>query len=358
MNRPNRESNQESNREKILIVDDERNNINVLVEILKPRYRTAVAIHGAEALKRARAESPPDLILLDIMMPEMDGYAVCQALKADPATADIPVIFISAMDDEADESKGLALGAEDFITKPIKPAIVKARIKTRLELRRVRKKLAAQNEMLEKKVRERTRELRRSRLDIVNRLVHAAEYRDTETASHITRMSRYSAALARACGLGEEECEIVLVASKMHDIGKIGIPDHILLKEGGLEPAEWEVMKTHTEIGAGILTGSDSPILQAGHVIALSHHEKWDGSGYPRGLSGTGIPLYGRINAISDVFDALTTRRPYKPAWAVEAAMAEIEAGKGRHFDPGMVDRFTEILPEILQIRDHFSQER
>ncbi|MFP4390904.1 MAG: two-component system response regulator, partial [Desulfococcaceae bacterium] len=247
-----------SDREKVLIVDDERNNVNVLVEILKPHYRTAVAIHGAEALKRARSNRPPDIILLDIMMPEMDGYAVCEALKADRATADIPVIFISAMADEADESKGLELGAVDFITKPIKPAIVKTRIKTRLELRRVQKKLAAQNEMLEQKVQDRTRELRQSRLEIVNRLVHAAEYRDTETASHITRMSRYSAALARAWGLDEGECEIVLVASKMHDIGKIGIPDQILLKEGGLEPAEWEVMKTHTDIGAGILSDSDS----------------------------------------------------------------------------------------------------
>ncbi|MFP4030414.1 MAG: HD-GYP domain-containing protein [Desulfococcaceae bacterium] len=345
-----------SDREKVLIVDDERNNVNVLVEILKPHYRTAVAIHGAEALKRARSNRPPDIILLDIMMPEMDGYAVCEALKADRATADIPVIFISAMADEADESKGLELGAVDFITKPIKPAIVKTRIKTRLELRRVQKKLAAQNEMLEQKVQDRTRELRQSRLEIVNRLVHAAEYRDTETASHITRMSRYSAALARAWGLDEGECEIVLVASKMHDIGKIGIPDQILLKEGGLEPAEWEVMKTHTEIGAGILSDSDSKILQAGHLIALSHHEKWDGSGYPRGLSGTDIPLYGRINAVSDVFDALTTRRPYKPAWTVKAAMTEIEAGKGRHFDPDLVDRFRDILPEILQIREDFSR--
>jgi putative two-component system response regulator len=345
-----------SNREKILIVDDERNNINVLVEILKPHYRTAVAIHGAEALKRARSESPPDLVLLDIMMPEMDGYAVCRALKTDPATADIPVIFITAMAEETDEGKGLELGAVDFITKPIKPAIVRARIKTRLELRRAHQTLAVQNEMLEQKVRDRTRELRQSRLEIVNRLVHAAEYRDTETASHINRMSRYSAALARARGLGEQECEIVLVASKMHDIGKIGIPDQILLKKGGLEPEEWEVMKTHTEIGAGILSGSDSKILQAGHVIALSHHEKWDGSGYPRGLSGTDIPLYGRINAVSDVFDALTTRRPYKPAWTVAAAMAEIEAGKGRHFDPDLVALFEEILPEILQIREGFSR--
>lgn len=344
-----------SKKEKILIVDDERNNINVLVEILKPLYRTTVATSGPEALKRAGSKNPPDLVLLDIMMPEMDGYAVCRRLKSDPGTADIPVIFVTAMGEEEDESRGLDLGAVDYITKPVKPSIVKARIKTCLDLRRARRRLADQNRVLERKVRERTQELRESRIEIVNRLVHAAEYKDSDTASHITRMSRYCALLAEAYGLSEAECEVVLVASKMHDIGKIGIPDHILLKRGGFGEEEWEIMKSHTEIGSRILEGSKSRILQAGCIIAISHHERWDGRGYPKGLSGEAIPLYGRITALADVFDALTTVRPYKEAWSVEKSVETIIAGNGSHFDPNLCELFLKILPEILNIRRKFS---
>jgi putative two-component system response regulator len=345
----------EASPETILIVDDEPTNIFVLVETLKPHYRTTIAKNGAEALNRARSPAPPDLILLDVMMPEMDGYAVCRQLKEDPATRDIPIIFITAMSDEADESKGLDLGAVDYIAKPIKPALVRARIRTCLELRRARRALAAQNRELEARVRERTRELRESRIEIVHRLVHAAEHRDTETAAHVSRMSHYSAALARARGMDETECETILIASKMHDIGKIGIPDQILLKDGRLTPAEWEIMKTHTEIGARILADSSSRILQLAHTIAMTHHERWDGGGYPRGLAGTAIPFYGRITALADVFDALTTPRPYKSAWSVEAAIAEIRDGSGRHFDPELVGLFLDILPEILSIRREFS---
>ncbi len=344
------------NEPKILVVDDERLNINILAEVLKPDYKTVAAKSGEEALRRAGAENPPDLILLDVMMPEMDGYTVCRKLKENEATRRIPVIFITGLGEDQDEARGFEAGGVDYIIKPVSPPIVRARVKTHLALRQAEKKLEEQNRFLEEKVAEKTRELSESRNEIVHRLVFAAEYKDPETGSHIRRMSHYSEITGRALGLDAKACEILFLASPMHDIGKIGIPDNILLKPGPLDRDEWEIMKRHTTIGAKILAGSKSRLLLAGQQIAVSHHEKWDGSGYPQGLKGENIPLTGRITALTDVFDALTTRRPYKEAWPLDRAVQEIRRGRERHFDPAVVDVFETVLPEFLMIRERFSE--
>jgi len=343
--------------QKILIVDDERFNINILVGILKTRYRTIVAKSGEEALKRAITSTPPDIILLDIMMPDMDGYEVCKRLKQAQETADIPVIFITAMGQEEDETKGFDAGAVDYITKPVQPEIVRARVRTHLELINARKQLQNQNIILEQKVNERTRELTDSRQEIVHRLVSAAEHKDPETGSHIKRMSHYSALIAKAYGINKQGSEAVLLAASMHDIGKIGIPDNILLKQGALNKEEWEIMKSHSTIGAKILSKSKSNLIREGQIIAISHHEKWDGSGYPQGLKGEAIHLTGRIAALADVFDALTTKRPYKKAWPENQALEEIKAGSGSHFEPRLVEVFITILPDLLKIKDRFPED-
>ncbi len=340
---------------RVLVVDDEVANLKLVKEILKFDYTIVLAKTGEEALRRA--EDLPDLILLDVMMPGIDGYEVCRQLHAKQQTQDIPVIFVTAMGEQQDETKGFTFGAVDYITKPVKPPVLRARVKTHLELRWARKQLENHNTILEERVQERTKELRESRLEIVHRLVSAAEYKDPETGSHIQRMSLYSRVLAREYGLSQSQCETIHLASPMHDIGKIGIPDSILLKPGRLDPEEWSTMRTHTTIGARILAHSTSPLLQAGQEIAISHHEKWDGSGYPQGLQGGAIPLFGRITAISDVFDALTTKRPYKEAWPVEKAIEEIREGKGQHFDPALIDLFFAVLPELLDIRERFRDE-
>ena len=328
----------------ILIVDDVPANIDVLSEILRPTYQIKIAINGAMALKIAMAPSPPDLILLDIMMPGMSGYEVCEKLKDNLKTRNIPVIFVSAMDEVENETKGFELGAVDYITKPVSPAIVQARVKTHLNL-------FDQNRALENKVRERTAEIDDTRLRIIHCLGAASEYRDEETGNHIFRMSNYSRVIALAYGLGMEEANILLQAAPMHDVGKIGIPDRILLKPGKLDAEEWEVMKTHTTVGAQIIGEHPSELLKIARQVALSHHEKWDGTGYPYGLTGENIPLSSRIVMIADVFDALTSERPYKKAWSEADAIAEIEQGSGRHFDPKLVIAFMEALPQILNIK-------
>jgi putative two-component system response regulator len=340
----------------ILVVDDEAFNLSLLQDILEPEYTVSIADSGEEALRRAHEQ--PEVILLDIMMPGMSGYDVCQRLKSAERTRHIPVIFITSRGYEEDETRGFAAGAVDYITKPVKPAIVRARVRTHLELSRARKQLEQQNTLLEVKVKARTQELSQSRLEIVHRLVFVAEYRDPETGSHIQRMSHYTAALTRAYGLSEKVCEIIRFASPMHDIGKIGIPDSILLKPGKLTSEEWDIMKTHTTIGGSILSNSRSTLLRSGRIIALGHHERWDGTGYPLGLQGKAIPLLARITTIADIFDALTTRRPYKEAWSVEDALADIYAVRGVYFDPELVDLLEQVLPEFLDIKARFSQEK
>ncbi len=333
----------------ILIVDDIPENVDVLSGILRPRYKVKAALNGARALKIADGAAKPDMILLDIMMPGMDGYEVCRRLKANPATAKIPVIFITAKDQEADETLGLELGAVDYITKPVSPPLVSARVHTHLAL-------YDQNRVLEERVRERTRELQQTRLEIIRRLGRAAEFRDNETGLHVIRMSHYTRLIAEAVERGHEWSDLVFNAAPMHDIGKIGIPDKILLKPGKLDDEEWKLMHKHPEFGAAIIGEHDSELLKMSREIALAHHERWDGTGYPFQLKGEAINLPSRIVAIADVFDALTTERPYKKAWPLEDAVKLIDDSAGRHFDPGLVPLFHEVLPEIIRIKQQYAE--
>lgn len=323
-------------RPRLLLVDDEPTNLQVLRHILQADYRLLFATDGERALQVAR-EQRPDLVLLDIMMPNMDGYAVCCALKADAATASIPVIFITALNDSQDETAGFDVGAVDYITKPVSPPVVRARVRNHLSLVRVE-------------------ELRETRLQIVQRLGRAAEYKDNETGLHVIRMSHFSQLLALAAGCSPAWAEDLLNAAPMHDVGKIGIPDAVLRKPGPLDADEWDTMRRHPEIGAEIIGEHPSGVLQLAREIALAHHEKWDGSGYPRGLAGEAIPLSARIVAIADVFDALTTRRPYKEPWPVQDALDHIAAQAGKHFDPALVALFAPLLPQLLEIRARWAE--
>ena len=330
----------------ILIVDDSPVNIDILKGILGDEYNIKAATNGEVALKIAR-KLRPDLILLDIMMPGMDGYEVCSRLKANIETQNIPVIFITAKDEPMDEIHGFEVGAVDYITKPISPPVVLARVRTHLALHN-------QKWELERLVKERTKELLDTQLEIIRRLGRAAEYRDDETGMHVIRMSKYAYEIALEIGLDEQDAELILNVAPMHDVGKIGIPDAILLKPGKLTPEEWEIMKKHTVYGARIIGEHSSKILKAARTVALTHHEKWDGTGYPNGLAGEDIPLIGRICAVADVFDALTSKRPYKEAWDIERAVNLILEEKGKHFDPKLVDAFEKVLPSILKIKEQY----
>lgn len=320
----------------LLLVDDEPTNLRVLRTVLQEHYRLLFAKNGDESLQLAQ-QHRPDLILLDVMMPGLSGFEVCQALKANPQTQAIPVIFVTALKDEVDETHGFSVGAVDYITKPISPAVVRARVKTHLSLVQVD-------------------ELKQTRLQVIQRLGRAAEYKDNETGLHILRMSHYSHILALAVGFSEDAAENLLHAAPMHDIGKIGIPDQILLKPGKLTTEEFQVMQQHPLIGAEILGDCDSLLLQTAKIVALYHHEKWDGSGYPYGLVGDAIPIEARIVAICDVFDALTSTRPYKTAWSVEQAVDHIRAQSGVHFDPVLVELLQQQLPALLQIKQRWAE--
>ncbi len=338
---------------KILLVDDTKINIDILVQALKGNYHLGVALSGQKAIDYIKSNQV-DLILLDILMPGMDGFEVCKRLKADKKTRDIPIIFITAMDDPGHKTRGFESGAVDYITKPFDITEVKARIKNQLTLKTAQEALKNQNLILDEKVRERTRELEETQVEVIDRLVMASEYRDEETANHIKRMSKYCEVMGKGAGLSDKECSILSMASTMHDIGKIGIPDNILLKPGKLTSNEKEIMKTHTSIGSRLLAGSQSLLLQTAEGIALTHHENWDGGGYPKGIEGEDIPLYGRINCICDVFDALISERPYKNAWTIEKSVKEINAGDGTQFDPHLVRIFNELENEFIQIVENW----
>jgi putative two-component system response regulator len=338
------------NKQTILIVDDTPENIDLLTQVLDPYYQTKVALNGERALKIMAGDVKPDLILLDIMMPGISGYDVCQRLKRNSDTHGVPIIFVTAMNEMEDERKGLELGAVDYITKPISPAIVLARVRTHLALYN-------QTRELERMVALRTKELETTRHQIIRRLGRAAEFKDNETGNHVIRMSHYARLTAQALGMGSALVDILFHAAPMHDVGKIGIPDNILLKPGKLDEVEWEVMRQHPSMGARIIGEHTEELLQAAHSVAFTHHEKWDGSGYPHGLKGEEIPIFGRIVAIADVFDALTSERPYKKAWTVEAALQMINQGAGTHFDPGLIQPFMAALPEILLIKAQYAEE-
>jgi len=320
----------------LLLVDDEATNLQVLRQILQDDYRLLYAKDGEKALELAQA-NPVELILLDIMMPAMTGYEVCRKLKAMPQTAAIPVIFVTALADVKDEAEGFDAGAVDYITKPVSPPIVRARVRTHLSLVDAA-------------------ELRRSRLQVIQRLGQAAEYKDNETGMHVIRMSYYARQLALAAGFSEAQAEDLLNAAPMHDVGKIGIPDAILQKPGKLDADEWQVMRSHAEIGAAIIGEHAGGLLKMARTIALTHHEKWDGSGYPNGLKGEEIALEGRIVAIADVFDALTSERPYKRAWTVEEAIATMRRDSGVHFDPELIELFIANLPAMLEIKAQWKE--
>lgn len=355
-------------RSTILIVDDTPDNIMLLSSLLKDKYHTKVANNGATALQILDSTVAVDLILLDVMMPDMDGYETCRRLKANPRTREIPVIFLTARNQTEDEALGLSLGAVDFLSKPINPAILFARVATHLQLQRARQVLQQQNLGLEQLVERRTRELSQVQDATIMAMALMAETRDNETGNHIRRTQNYVATLARqlqqhprfAAELSDQNIALLFKCAPLHDIGKVGIPDRILLKPGKLDAEEFEIMKLHAAYGRDIILqveqhiGGSNTFLTYAREIACSHQEKWDGSGYPDGLAGDRIPLAARLMAVADVYDALISRRVYKPAFSHERALEIMREGRGSHFDPDVLDAFLAIEQRFAAIAQEF----
>jgi cyclic di-GMP phosphodiesterase len=355
-------------RQTVLIVDDTADNLALMSGLLKDLYKVKVANSGEKALAIARGDSPPDLILLDIMMPGLSGYDVCEQLKADPATRDIPIIFLTALAATEDETRGLELGAVDYITKPISPPIVLARVATHLQIKAAADFLKDKNEYLESEVTRRTRELSAIQDVTILTLASLAETRDSDTGGHIRRTQFYLKAIAERLQdhprfrrfLEPQTIDLLFKSAPLHDIGKVGIPDHILLKPGRLEPDEYEVMKTHTTLGRDAIQhaedrlGMEVDFLRFAKEIAYFHQERWDGTGYPDGLSGDDIPIPARLMAVADVYDALVSRRVYKAAMPHERAVEIVLAGRGTHFDPDVVDAFIALGDEIRAVAARF----
>ena len=333
----------------ILVVDESVEDIDFLSEVLCTEYRVITASNGPKALQMAQTLPKPNLILLDINIPKIDGVELCQLLNNNPVTVQTPVILMTSKMENIDEEAGFAIGVVDYISKPVSPVIVKARIKTHLALYNHQRQL-------EREVQQRTLRLEKNQLEVIRCLGRAAEYKDHETGFHVVRMTWYSRILAEATGANTSWCNLLFDAAPMHDIGKIGIADHILCKPGKLNAQEWHDMKKHVEIGVKILGSEVSPLLTLAREVAISHHEKWDGSGYPNGYRGEQIPLSGRITAIADVFDALVSVRPYKKAWTVEQACDLLTSEAGKHFDPELVPLFINALPKILEVKESFAE--
>ena len=350
------QSEQDVKKATILVVDDQPVNVKLLEKVLAAEgYQNVISTTDSRHATGLYQKHRCDLVLLDLNMPHIDGFGVMEELRA--ITDDYPpVLVLTALKDRTSRVRALEEGAKDFVSKPFDRVELLSRIRNMLEVRLLHKAVKNQNRILEERVLERTRELDETRLEIIRRLGRAAEYRDNETGLHIIRMSQYSQLLGLAVGMSDGEANLLLNASPMHDIGKIGIPDQILLKQGKLTPEEWEIMKTHPTIGAEIMSGHHSDLMQIAREIALYHHEKWDGSGYPHGLAGEEIPLMGRIVAVADVFDALTTARPYKKAWKVEEAVDYIKQNKGSHFDPRLVDLFLDNIADVMAIRAKYPE--
>jgi len=340
---------------RILNVDDLEANVRLLERMLRGAGYTSVAstMDPLEVCGLHRKHGY-DLILLDLQMPMMDGFQVMEGLKENETDGYLPVLVITAQ--PGHKLRALQSGAKDFISKPFDLPEVLVRVHNMLEVRLLHKELHHYNDVLEEKVLERTRELRDTQLEVIRRLTRAAELRDNETGLHVVRIGLFCAQLGEAVGMSGAECDLLLNAGPMHDIGKIGIPDLILLKPDKLTPEEWEVMKTHATIGAELLSEGQSELTQMGHRIALNHHERWDGAGYPRGAAGEDIPLVARICGVCDVFDALTSERPYKRAWSVEEATASIQEQANRHFDPSLVDLFLQILPRLAETKKQYAE--
>ncbi|MDP3702250.1 MAG: two-component system response regulator [Hylemonella sp.] len=352
----------------ILIVDDEPANLSLLTHLLRPLYQVRAANSGENALRAATSEPRPDLILLDVMMPLMDGKEVLGRLRNNPATADIPVIFVTALTDVDDEERGLALGAADYIGKPIKPALVLARVRTQLEAKQARDWLKDKNGILEAEVSRRMVENDLTQLVSIRALAHLAETRDPETGNHILRTQNYVRALALglrqhprfSATLDPHTIELLTKSAPLHDIGKVGIPDHILQKPGPLTPQEWAIMKTHAQLGFDAIERAETDVAQPVAFLSLAkeiarwHHEKWDGSGYPDGLRGDAIPISARLMAVADVFDALISPRVYKPAMSYDTARKIIAEGSGSHFDPDIAAAFLEDFDAMTAIADQY----
>ncbi|MDH4419516.1 two-component system response regulator [Acidovorax sp. HMWF029] len=353
----------------VLVVDDTPDNLSLMSDLLRTDYKVKLAPSGERALQIVAGESKPDLILLDIMMPDMDGYEVLRRLQFNPETEDIPVIFLTAMSAADDESIGLELGAVDYITKPINPSIVMARVRNHLQLKRARDFLSHHNHLLEEEVASRTQALAELQDATIRAMASLAETRDNETGNHIRRTQHYVEALARHLQnhprfreeLTDTNIETIFKSAPLHDIGKVGIPDRILLKPGKLTPEEFEIMKTHTTLGRDAIvaaesdTSQDNPFFRYAKEITYSHQEKWDGSGYPEGLMGNNIPLSARLMAVADVYDALISERVYKAAFPHEQAVEIIRDGRGSHFDPDMVDAFLVLSEEFRRIAQRFA---
>ena len=355
----------------VLVVDDTPDNLTLMTALLKDDYRVKVAHTGERALRLVNGGDPPALILLDIMMPGMDGYEVCRRLKADPATESIPVIFLTARSEVEDETLGLSLGAVDYIVKPISPPVVMARIKTQLMLKSAADFLRGKSDLLESEVARRTAEIQDLQDAMVLSMASLAETRDNETGNHLRRTQHYVKRLAEqlrcnprhAADLDARCIDLLFKSAPLHDIGKVGIPDRILLKPARLDEAEFEIMKTHTTLGRDAIAhaeqalGHEVPFLRFAKEIALSHQEKWDGSGYPEGLAGETIPLSARLMALADVYDALISKRVYKPAFSHEDSVRMILEGSGTHFDPDVVQAFQVVQDDFRQIALRFSDD-
>lgn len=353
----------------ILVVDDTPDNLTLMMTLLKDSYTVKLANNGERALKLAAMPPHPDLILLDIMMPGLDGYDVCQRLKANPPTRDIPVVFLTARSAVDDEKRGLEIGAVDYITKPISPPIVLARVKIHLALKAQADFLRDKSEFLETEVAKRTREVMAIQDVTILAMASLAETRDSDTGNHIRRTQFYVKALAQhlskqakfAAQLTDSTIQMLFKSAPLHDIGKVGIPDRILLKPGRFEPAEFEIMKTHTTLGRDAIEHAEKQLgmhvefLSMAKEIALSHQEKWDGSGYPQGLAGEAIPLSARLMAVADVYDALISRRVYKEGMPHDKAVSIIQEGRGSHFDPDLVDAFVALQQEFRDIAAQFA---
>lgn len=353
---------------KVLVVDDEAGVRRVLTRLLSSEgYEVLEAASGQEGLELLWTHGA-DTVLLDVMMPRMDGLEVCRRIRKNSRTAHTPVVFITAAVDREFRRQARKAGADDFLAKPFDEVELLARVNNTVRMKLYYDGLTRERNRLKNEVDGRTRalheaterlerlqeDLRIAREETILRLARAAEFRDDETAAHLQRMSHYCYLLGKKKHLDEYTCEMLRIASPMHDVGKIGIPDHILLKPGRLTPDEYTIMKQHAEIGYQILSGSESPLVKLAANIAHTHHEKWDGSGYPRGLAADAIPVEGRIAAVADVFDALTSERPYKKAWPLEDAVALLERGRGAHFDPELVDLFVGSMDEVLEIKHEF----
>ena len=352
----------------VLVVDDEPANLALLARVLQPHYRVRAANSGERALQAVLSSPRPDLILLDVMMPDMDGYTVLRRLRDNPLTRDIPAIFVTALGDENNEEHGFQLGAVDYIAKPIKSAIVLARVNTQLELKQARDRLAEQNIWLEAEVARRMDEIETIQDVGIHALAQLAETRDPETGHHIQRTQEYVGVLARRLRahprftsvMNDHFIQMVTKSAPLHDIGKVGIPDTILLKPGRLTPEETAIMQTHARIGAEAIekavrdTGKPADFLNLAIEIAHWHHERWDGGGYPDGLAGEAIPISARLMALADVFDALISRRIYKPAMSLNEAREVIQIGRGTQFDPAIVDAFLDCHEALSNIAEHF----